>query len=68
MKRVDDFMTTPAAGGGWFKIWHDGHRDGEFCVERLRKNGGMMETTIPQDLERYSFPFALLLPCVYLAG
>ena len=68
MKRVDDFKTTPAAGGGWFKIWHDGYSNGEFCVERLRRNNGMMEVTIPQDLAGYLLaPSSFALPSSFFS-
>ncbi|KAH0613336.1 uncharacterized protein H6S33_009716 [Morchella sextelata] len=51
MKSVNSFTDqAPANGPGWFKIWHDGFRDGVFCTERLRASGGKMTVTIPKDL------------------
>ncbi|KAI5848282.1 glycosyl hydrolase family 61-domain-containing protein [Tricharina praecox] len=50
MKRMGDNGDGEVAGGGWFKIWQDGFRDGEFCTERLRKNGNRMVVKIPEDL------------------
>lgn len=51
MKRMGNSGNGSVSGGGWFKIWHDGFRDGEFCTERLRRNGNRMEVTVPRDLE-----------------
>jgi hypothetical protein len=54
MKRIaNGFGSGGAAGAGWFKVWHDGYNNGEFCIERLRRNGGMMQVVIPRDLAEY---------------
>lgn len=39
-----------ASGGGWFKIFHDGYKNGAWCSKRIRDNGGRMKFTIPTDL------------------
>ena len=51
MKKMGAGGNGPVAGAGWFKIWEDGFHDGEFCAERLRRNGNRMELNIPSDLE-----------------
>jgi hypothetical protein len=53
MKRMGEGGSGSVAGGGWFKIWVDGFHSGEFCTERLRKNGNKMEVIIPSDLAGY---------------
>ncbi|CCX04393.1 family 61 glycoside hydrolase [Pyronema domesticum] len=50
MKRMGLGGSGAVAGGGWFKIWHDGFRDGAFCTERLRRNGNKMDFSIPSNL------------------
>jgi hypothetical protein len=56
MKRMGPGGSGEVAGDGWFKIWHDGFRDGAFCTERLRRNGNKMDFSIPSDLAGY-LPF-----------
>lgn len=41
------------AGDGWFKVYQDGFKDGQFCTERIRANGNKMSFTIPKDLAGY---------------
>jgi hypothetical protein len=53
MKKVDAF-NDKVAGAGWFKIWHYGFEDGVFCTEKLRASGGMMNVTVPKDLQGYA--------------
>jgi len=50
MKKMGDKGSGKAAGDGWFKIWDYGVKDGKFCTERLRENGGIMKAVIPKDL------------------
>ncbi|TGZ84919.1 hypothetical protein EX30DRAFT_337370 [Ascodesmis nigricans] len=49
MKRMEHGQGS-LAGGGWFKIWHDGVYNGKFCSDRIRENGNKMDFTIPRDL------------------
>ncbi|KAF8417973.1 family 61 glycoside hydrolase [Tirmania nivea] len=51
MKAVSDVTKSPGYGGGWFKIWHDGYRDGKFCAQRIIENNGRMTVKIPSDLK-----------------
>lgn len=39
-----------ASGDGWFKIFHDGVKDGKFCSQRIIENGGKMKVRLPTDL------------------
>jgi len=39
-----------ASGGGWFKIFDDGYRDGSFCSQKIADNGGRMTVRLPTDL------------------
>ena len=58
MKKMGEGGSGSVAGGGWFKIWEDGFRDGKFCTDRLRENGNKMSVTIPSDLAGLlSFPY-----------
>jgi hypothetical protein len=41
------------AGDGWFKVFHDGYHDGDFCTERIRKNNNKLTFSIPKDLAGY---------------
>lgn len=50
MKKVNDATTSPAAGAGWFKIYHEGFKNGKFCSQRLIDNGGFLQVDIPRDL------------------
>ena len=51
MKAVSDSTKSSGNGGGWFKIWEDGYRDGAFCTDRLRANDGRMTVKLPNDLK-----------------
>ncbi|KAA8904673.1 family 61 glycoside hydrolase [Sphaerosporella brunnea] len=57
MKQMGAKGSGNVAGGGWFKIWHDGFHDGEFCTNRLRKNSNRMDVTIPADLAAGYYTF-----------
>ncbi|KAI5807271.1 family 61 glycoside hydrolase [Peziza echinospora] len=50
LRKVSDINTSNAAGGGWFKIFEDGYRDGKFCSQRIIDSGGRMTVTIPRDI------------------
>ncbi|KAF9881778.1 endoglucanase b [Colletotrichum karsti] len=51
VKKVDDIMTTPAAGEGWFKIWDQGlDENGEWCVDKLIANKGLLTVELPSGL------------------
>ncbi|TQW00743.1 hypothetical protein V2A60_001793 [Cordyceps javanica] len=52
LKRVDDMFSDPAAGDGWFKIWHDGYdaASGEWCSDRLIAHDGLLSVHLPAGL------------------
>ena len=50
MKKVQDATKDPGYGSGWFKIYEDGYRDGDWCSARINKNGGKLVVSIPRDL------------------
>ncbi|KAI5804989.1 glycosyl hydrolase family 61-domain-containing protein [Geopyxis carbonaria] len=50
MKRMGSNGAGTVAGGGWFKIWHDGVTNGLWCSERVRTNN-QMAFTIPKSLQ-----------------
>jgi hypothetical protein len=56
MKKMGAKGSGDVTGGGWFKIWHDGFRDGEFCTNRIRNNNNRMDVKIPSDLASYATP------------
>ncbi|KAF4126564.1 Glycosyl hydrolase family 61 [Geosmithia morbida] len=51
MKKMDDMDSDSASGPGWFKVWEDGFRDDEWCVDRLVASGGMLSIDLPAGLE-----------------
>ena len=51
MKKVDDAKKDPGYGQGWFKIFEDGYKNGQWCNERVNQQGGWLYATIPQDIE-----------------
>ncbi|KAL2208688.1 hypothetical protein CC79DRAFT_1341291 [Sarocladium strictum] len=52
MKKMNDVLTDPAAGDGWFKIWEDGYnvKADEWCVDTLIKNNGLLSVDLPTGL------------------
>lgn len=52
MKKVDDSTKDPGSGGGWFKIYEDGYKNGQWCNDRINQAGGVLTVTIPRDLKK----------------
>lgn len=50
MKKVNDATKDSGSGPGWFKIYEDGYRDGNWCSKRINDNGGKLTVKIPRDL------------------
>jgi len=52
MKRVASAISDTAAGNGWFKIFDDSYdfTTNEWCTDKLIKNDGLLNITIPSDL------------------
>lgn len=52
MKKMNNILTEPAAGDGWFKIWEDGYNvtADEWCVDTLIKNNGLLSVDLPTGL------------------
>ncbi|KAF6833437.1 endoglucanase b [Colletotrichum musicola] len=52
IKKVDDMFNDAADGAGWFKIYEDGLDDstGEWCVDKLIANKGLLTVELPSGL------------------
>lgn len=51
LKKVDDALTDPGTGDGWFKIQEDGFSGGVWGTENVIKNAGRHEIQIPDCIE-----------------
>ncbi|KLU81453.1 hypothetical protein MAPG_00542 [Magnaporthiopsis poae ATCC 64411] len=52
LKQVADMKSTPAAGPGWFKVWHEGYDETakQWCTEKLIANNGLLSVQLPAGL------------------
>lgn len=50
MKKVADSTKSPGSGEGWFKIYHEGYRNGQWCSERIAANNGKLSIRVPKDI------------------
>jgi hypothetical protein len=52
MKKMNDVLSDPAAGDGWFKIWEDGYDTStdKWCVDTLIENNGLLSVNLPTGL------------------
>ncbi|KAF7548577.1 hypothetical protein G7Z17_g6955 [Cylindrodendrum hubeiense] len=52
IKKVDNILTSAAAGSGWFKIWEDGYdvESDTWCTDTLRSNNGHLSVDLPTGL------------------
>ncbi|KAK3687480.1 glycosyl hydrolase family 61-domain-containing protein [Podospora appendiculata] len=51
-KKVSDMQITPAAGGGWFKIWDEGYDEKEklWSTTKLNNAKGLLSIRLPSGL------------------
>lgn len=47
LKKVDNALTDPGVGNGWFKIQEEGHSNGNWATSKVITNGGLHAITIP---------------------
>ncbi|KAK0391281.1 hypothetical protein NLU13_0782 [Sarocladium strictum] len=52
MKKMDNILSDPAAGDGWFKIWEDGYDTAtdKWCIDTLIDNNGLLSVILPTGL------------------
>lgn len=52
MKKVDNAITDPGVGDGWFKVFEEDYDSaaGKWCTEKLIPNDGHLSVNIPNDL------------------